>query len=88
MHRATQEEVIDTLKVADLANVKGKAIKSILADTALQQVKREGLKSEDNLDKLSLQYIHTLSDEAALEALVSFSRVGPKTAGGLSMFCL
>lgn len=88
MHRASQEEVIETLKVAGLANVKGKAIKSILADTALQQVARDRLNSEDDLEDLNLQHLHTLDDYSALEALVSFSRVGPKTAGGLLMFCL
>ena len=88
IHRASQEEVIESLKVAGLANVKGKAIKSILADTALQQVIRDNLESEDDLKDLSLQHLHSLDDASALEALVSFSRVGPKTAGTLLMFCL
>lgn len=68
--------------------MKGKAIKDILKTVAVTQVVRQGLKSEDELKGLDLDYLGELDDIAALEELVSFKRVGPKTANGIMMFGL
>lgn len=83
--------MIDTLRCGGLANVKGKAIKGILDQVAADQAGANGLASAKNLPentKLTLQYLHDMEDEEAMAKLISFPRVGPKTANGLMMFCL
>jgi len=73
---ASLEEVVDALRCGGLANVKGRRIKKIL-DAVYEKY-----------GKLSLDHLHTLSDEAARQELMEFDGVGPKTAACVLLFCL
>ena len=68
-----------TITAGGLANIKGKAIHSIL---------RSLDEKEGGNGKLSLDYLHEYSDLEAMTELVSFDGVGPKTASCVLLFCL
>ena len=65
---ADPEEVVDTIRVAGLANQKGPRIQAVLRDISEQR------------GELSLDFLRELDREEAREWLQSFKGVGPKTA--------
>ncbi|KAL8293097.1 hypothetical protein RQP46_000791 [Phenoliferia psychrophenolica] len=75
----TVAELQATIIAGGLANIKGKAIHSILRSLD----EREG-----GNGTLSLDYLHKYSDLEAMTELVSFDGVGPKTASCVLLFCL
>lgn len=72
--QAPVEEIVEAIKVAGLANIRGPRIKRILQ----QIVEREG--------KASLARLGRLGPEEALRELLSFEGVGPKTARCVLLF--
>lgn len=74
--QAPLEEVSSAIACGGLGNIKAGRIKKIL-DTTL-----------DERGDFSLDHLHTLSDEAAHNALMQFDGVGPKTASCVLLFCL
>ena len=73
---APEQEVIDTIKSAGLANQKGPRIQSLLRDITEQR-------GEINLD-----FLESLNAEEASEWLQNFNGVGPKTAAIVLQFSL
>lgn len=74
-----EERLAATIQCGGLAKVKAKAIIKILE----RLEEKEGSKG-----KLSLDYLHEMSDRAAMEELCSFDLVGVKTASCVLLFCL
>ena len=92
VHRATLEDLAETIACGGLANNKAKAIKGACTHCVQKQLneakeKGEDLKEED-ITKVSLDYLHDMSDLDAMKELVSFDGVGPKTASCVLLFCL
>lgn len=74
-HTDTQTS-FTAIRCGGLSKVKSKVIKKILDQT----MERYG--------KLSLDHLHSASDEDSMRELVSFDGVGPKTASCVLLFCL
>jgi 3-methyladenine DNA glycosylase/8-oxoguanine DNA glycosylase len=92
VHRATLEDLAETIACGGLANNKAKAIKGVCTACVQKQIveakeKGEDLKEED-IKQVSLDYLHDMSDLDAMKELVSFDGVGPKTASCVLLFCL
>ena len=73
---ANPDEIIDAIRVAGLANQKGPRIQSIL-----RQINAER-------KSLSLNFLHDLGKEEALNWLKQYKGVGPKTAAIVLQFSL
>lgn len=73
---AKQGEVEDAIRCGGLANNKSKSIHGLLRST------------QDRFGTLSLQHLHGLPSNEALEVLLSFQGVGPKVASCVLAFCL
>ena len=73
---AEQEELIEAIRVAGLANQKGPRIQNILRQITLER---------GNLD---LSFLYALESEVAYEWLRKFKGVGPKTAAIVLLFSL
>ena len=71
-----EEQLRDAIKCGGLANVKARVIKRVLDEVYEKQ------------GKLSLDYLHTWTDQDAMRELVSFDGIGPKTASCVLLFCL
>lgn len=100
VRRATLPQVVDSIKRAGLANMKGKNIKAIL-DTVynrnMQDAKSSSapaVKSEDNDKKdvkgqspmLRMAYVDKMSDEEAMTELTLLPGIGVKTAACVLLF--
>lgn len=88
VHRASVEDLADTIKHGGLANNKSKSIKAVLSSLVQKQLASGTIESEDDLKHISLDYLHDLDDLEAMKELVSFDGVGPKTASCVLLFCL
>lgn len=73
---APQEEVIEAIRPAGLANQKGPRIQELLREISRQ---RGGL---------DLEFLRQMTDSETYEWLVSFKGVGPKTASIVMLFSL
>lgn len=73
---APQEEVIEAVRVAGLANQKGARIQAALKDITEQR------------GALNLDFLKDMPDEEAYDWLVQFKGVGPKTAAIVLLFSL
>jgi len=76
IHHASLAEVSEAIKCGGLGNTKAKYIKMMLDDVYR------------TYRVFSLDHLHEKSDEEALQELVSFQGVGPKTASCVLLFCL
>jgi endonuclease-3 len=76
VREASEEEVVNVVRVAGLANQKGPRI---------QQVLREISAERDDLD---LRFLEELAPEEARRWLLRFKGVGPKTAAIVMLFAL
>jgi len=73
---APQEEVIESIRVAGLANQKGPRIQAILHEITKQR------------GELDLEFLREYSPEEAREWLLQFKGIGPKTAAIVLQFSL
>ncbi|WVW81118.1 hypothetical protein I302_103109 [Kwoniella bestiolae CBS 10118] len=71
-----QEKLQEAIKSGGLSQVKSKVILQILAQ------------AKDNYGHYSLDHLHKASTEDAMEELLGFDGVGPKTASCVLLFCL
>lgn len=76
----------DCIRCGGLAQNKSKAIVNILQRLEHRNVSELGL--EPGKGELSLDWLHELSDEAAMNELISYDSVGIKTASCVLLFCL
>ncbi|SPO20852.1 related to NTG2 - DNA N-glycosylase and apurinic/apyrimidinic (AP) lyase involved in base excision repair [Ustilago trichophora] len=76
VHEAPESELVESIRCGGLANNKARTIKGILSQT----MKKHG--------KLSLDHLHTASDDEIMQELVSFNGVGPKVASCVLAFCI
>lgn len=88
VHRASVAELAETIKCGGLANNKAKSIKHVISSVVAKRLEDGTLKSEDDLQEVSLDYLHGMADLDAMRELVSFEGVGPKTASCVLLFCL
>lgn len=88
MHRATNEELEDTIRCGGLAQIKARVIKQVIASNVERQIASGEIKDESELKRVSLDYLHDMTDLDAMKELVSFDGVGPKTASCVLLFCL
>lgn len=87
VHRASLDDLAETIACGGLANNKSKAIKKVIQHLVSKQMDEEGIKEED-IKEVSLDYLHDMTDLDAMKELVSFDGVGPKTASCVLLFCL
>ena len=73
---ADEQAVIDAIRPAGLGNQKGPRIQNVLREITQQR------------GELSLDFLSTMPDSEALEWLMSFKGVGPKTASIVLLFSL
>ena len=73
---ADEQAVIDAIRPAGLGNQKGPRIQNVLREITYQR------------GELSLDFLSTMPDSEALEWLMSFKGVGPKTASIVLLFSL
>jgi endonuclease-3 len=73
---APEEELIETIRPAGLANQKGPRIQTILREITSQR------------GSLDLSFLSEMSDQDAWDWLISFKGVGPKTASIVLLFSL
>ncbi len=73
---ADEQEVIDAIRPAGLGNQKGPRIQNVLREITRQR------------GELSLDFLAQLPDAEALEWLMTFKGVGPKTASIVLLFSL
>jgi endonuclease-3 len=73
---ADEQAVIDAIRPAGLGNQKGPRIQTVLREITRQR------------GELSLDFLSTLPDSEALEWLMTFKGVGPKTASIVLLFSL
>ena len=88
VHKAPVEDLAETIACGGLANVKAKVIKKVLTQLVAKQMEADPLLKEENIETISLDYLHSMSDLDAMKELVSFDGVGPKTASCVLLFCL
>ena len=88
VHRATNEELEDTIRCGGLAQIKARVIKQVIASNVERQIASGEIKDESELKRVSLDYLHDMTDLDAMKELVSFDGVGPKTASCVLLFCL
>ncbi|KAF8428345.1 DNA glycosylase [Tirmania nivea] len=91
VRRATNTEVFDAIKPGGLANVKSKRIQKILQQLANGKNSQPGNKNEidyESENDLSLDYLHNLPNDAAMDKLTSFDGIGFKTASCVMLFCM
>jgi len=72
--RASRDEIVQAIRPAGLARQRANTIQAILQELKTRQ------------GKLSLEFLHGWPTEKALEYLVHFPGVGPKTAGCVLLF--
>ncbi|OGO38659.1 MAG: hypothetical protein A2W35_06930 [Chloroflexi bacterium RBG_16_57_11] len=73
---ADEQAVIDAIRPAGLANQKGPRIQNVLREITHQR------------GELSLDFLRTMPDSEALDWLMTFKGVGPKTASIVLLFSL
>ncbi|KAL0489747.1 ROS1 [Acrasis kona] len=73
---APTDDVADSIRSGGLAKTKAKRIQKILNSVKKQQ------------GEYSLDYLHEKSDQEAMQELLQFDGVGPKTASCVLLFCL
>mgnify|MGYP002717608727 CR=1 FL=1 len=76
----------DCIRCGGLAQNKSKAIVNILQRLEQRNVSELGL--EPGKGELSLDWLHELSDDEAMNELISYDSVGIKTASCVLLFCL
>ncbi|GAA5866087.1 hypothetical protein JCM3774_000021 [Rhodotorula dairenensis] len=76
----------DCIRCGGLAQNKSKAIVNILRRLEQRNVDELGL--EPGKGELSLDWLHDLSDDQAMNELISYDSVGIKTASCVLLFCL
>ncbi|GAA5992951.1 hypothetical protein JCM10908_000767 [Rhodotorula pacifica] len=76
----------ETIRCGGLAQNKSKAIVNILQRLEDRNVDQLGL--EPGKGELSLDWLHQLSDDEAMNELISYDSVGIKTASCVLLFCL
>ncbi|KAI3481285.1 hypothetical protein L1887_56502 [Cichorium endivia] len=76
IHAAPESELVEAIRCGGLANNKARTIKGILSQT----MEKHG--------KLSLDHLHTATDDEIMQELVSFNGVGPKVASCVLAFCI
>ncbi len=76
IHAAPESELVEAIRCGGLANNKARTIKGILSQT----MEKHG--------KLSLDHLHSATDDEIMQELVSFNGVGPKVASCVLAFCI
>lgn len=76
IHAAPESELVEAIRCGGLANNKARTIKGILAQT------------QERHGKLSLDHLHTATDDEIMQELVGFNGVGPKVASCVMAFCI
>ncbi|KAK4198418.1 hypothetical protein QBC40DRAFT_266732 [Triangularia verruculosa] len=92
---SSHQALVNSIKISGNGPKKAQHIKLILDkvyEENLERVKQAGTaeKNEDGIahDLLSLDYMHAMSKDEAMEKFVSFPGIGIKTAACVSLFCL